>query len=86
MMASVHVGVDEGLPESFYFQMDEKDVDNFIASLVAANREMTALREYLNLDDEGRVPRNAWDSQAVTTEDEDEDEDKPVCRRSGPGR
>lgn len=55
MIASVHIGVDEGFPQEFCFQMDEADVDNFVASLTAAKKEMAALRQYLNLDAEGKV-------------------------------
>jgi hypothetical protein len=55
LIASVHIGVDEGFPKDFYCQMDEGDIDNFIASLIAAKKEMAALRKYLNLDAEGKV-------------------------------
>ncbi|MCH7960103.1 MAG: hypothetical protein IID08_08230 [Candidatus Hydrogenedentes bacterium] len=58
MIASVHVGVDEGFPEDFYFQMDETNIDNFVGSLLAAKKEMLALRSYLNLDNEGMIKRN----------------------------
>jgi hypothetical protein len=59
MIASVHIGVDEGSPEDFCFQMNELSIDNFIASLVAAKKEMAALRQYLNLDAQGRVVPHA---------------------------
>ncbi len=58
MVASVHVGVDEGSPRDFYFQMDETDIDKFVGSLVAAKKEMAALRRYLDLDTEGKARCN----------------------------
>jgi len=58
IIASVHVGVDEGYPEDFYFQMDETDIDNFMSSLRAAKLEIAALRSYLNLDAEGMVKKD----------------------------
>lgn len=58
MIASVHVGVDTGLPEDFHFQMGETDIDDFMSSLAAAKMEITALRSYLNLDSEGIVKRD----------------------------
>ena len=59
MIASVHIGVDEGLPEDFYFQMGESDIDVFMSSLAATKLEMSALRSYLNLDAEGMVKKDA---------------------------
>lgn len=59
MIASVHIGVDEGFPKDFYCQMDEGDIDNFIASLIVAKKEMVALRQYLNLDAGGKVVPHA---------------------------
>ncbi len=59
MIASVHIGVDVGFPENFYYQMDEADIDDFVASLMAAKKEMAALRQYLNLDAEGEVVPHA---------------------------
>ncbi len=55
MIASVHIGVDAGPSKDFYCQMNESDIDNLIASLVAAKKEMAALREYLNLDASGKA-------------------------------
>ena len=48
-VASAHIGVDEGFPEDFYFQLDETDIEDLIASLTAARKEILALREYLKL-------------------------------------
>lgn len=59
MIASVHIGVDEGFPEDFYFQMDEEDIDAIVSSLVAAKKEMIAIRQYLKLDAEGKVVANS---------------------------
>ncbi len=59
MIASVCIGVDEGFPKSFYFQMDEADINKLVSSLVAAKKEMAALRQYLNLDAEGEVAPHA---------------------------
>lgn len=58
MVASVSIGVDEGFPEDFYFQMDEKDIDNFVESLLAAKKEMGEFSKYLNLDSEGVIKGN----------------------------
>lgn len=54
-IACVHIGMDVGMPKDIYFQADEKDLDNIIASFVATKKDMAALRAYLKLDDSGRV-------------------------------
>lgn len=54
MVASIHIGVDEGTPDDFYFQTDENDIDYLIGSLKAAKKDMKALRAYLNLDGTGK--------------------------------
>jgi hypothetical protein len=55
-VVSVSIGVDEGFPESFYFQLDEAGLDSLIASLGAAKKEIGALRQYLGRSfEEGRV-------------------------------
>jgi hypothetical protein len=59
LIASVHIGVDEGFPEDFYFQMDAADIDNLLASFTAAKMEMDALRQYLRLDDERKATGDA---------------------------
>ena len=46
-VASAHIGVDEGHPEDFYFQLDETDVDHMIATMLAAKKEIAALREHI---------------------------------------
>jgi hypothetical protein len=58
MVASIHIGVDEGAMEDFYFQASERDIDNIIDSLRVAKKEMTAMREYLRLDSTGNIHRN----------------------------
>ena len=58
MVASIHIGVDEGATEDFYFQADEKHIDNIIDSLRAAKKEMTAMREFLRLDSTGKIRHN----------------------------
>lgn len=52
MIASVHIGLDEGLVKQVYFQVDEIDLDNIIASFQATKKDMQALRRFLNLDSE----------------------------------
>jgi len=52
-IASIGIGVDEGPIEDFYFQADERDLDNIIATLMAAKKEMAAFRKYLKLPQEG---------------------------------
>lgn len=59
MIASISIGVDEGFPKDFYFQVDEAQIDQLASSLTAAKREMAALRDYLNLDTEGKVKGDA---------------------------
>ncbi len=54
MIASVHVGVDVGTPDDFYFQADEDDIDYLINCLKAAKKDMKALRAYLNLGGTGK--------------------------------
>ena len=46
-IASVHIGVDEGTPEDFYFQLDERSIDNMVATLLSAKKEIAALQEHL---------------------------------------
>ncbi|MFP4500183.1 MAG: hypothetical protein ACLFTT_04210 [Candidatus Hydrogenedentota bacterium] len=58
MIASVHIGVDEGFPKDFWFQMDERDIDNFVAKLLAAKKEMNGFREYLRIGPDGKVEHN----------------------------
>lgn len=52
-IASISIGVDEGPAKDFYFQADERDIDNMIATLMAAKKEMAVFREYLKLPEEG---------------------------------
>ena len=52
-LASIHIGVDEGSVEDFYFQADKSAIDNMIATLMAAKKEMAVFREYLKLPEEG---------------------------------
>ncbi len=52
-IASISIGVDEGPVEDFYFQADESAIDNIIATLMAAKKEMAVFREYLKLPQEG---------------------------------
>ncbi|MCY3022161.1 MAG: hypothetical protein NTW87_24380 [Planctomycetota bacterium] len=58
MIASIHIGVDEGSPEDFYFQADEQDIDNMISSLIAAKKDMSALSVYLGLESSGEAKAN----------------------------
>lgn len=46
-VASVAIGFSEGMPDEVYFQMDESDIDNMIGSLLAAKKELQALRHYI---------------------------------------
>jgi hypothetical protein len=48
-IASIHIGVDEGSPKDFYFQADRVDLDNMIASLQAAKKEIDAFGRYLKV-------------------------------------
>ena len=50
-IASIHIGVDEGTPENFYFQVDEDDIDYLVSVLLAAKKDIAALRAYLRLKD-----------------------------------
>lgn len=59
LVASMHVGVDVGPVEDFYFQADEADIDTMIDSLRATKKEMAALRRFLRLEHSAR--RNADD-------------------------
>lgn len=47
-VASIHIGVDEGVVKDIYFQVDEAAVDEIISSLQAAKKDFEAFREYLN--------------------------------------
>ncbi len=58
MVASIHIGVDEGAVKDFYFQADEKQIDNIIDSLRVAKKEMGAVREFLRLDSGGNIQGN----------------------------
>ncbi len=49
MLVSFAIGVNEGLVEDFYFQATEEDIDNMIATLMAAKKEMACFRNYLKL-------------------------------------
>ena len=42
-IASISIGVDEGTPEDFYFQVDERSLQRLIDSLIAAKRDLEAL-------------------------------------------
>jgi len=44
-VASIHIGVDAGPQNHFYFQMSEHEIDAVIASFVAARRDLAALRD-----------------------------------------
>ncbi len=55
MVASIHIGVDAGDTKDFYFQADEKQIDNIIDSMRVAKKEMIAMREFLRLDSRGNV-------------------------------
>jgi hypothetical protein len=46
-VASVHVGIDEGFPEDFYFHVDENDIDRILDSFLAAKKEIAALRRFV---------------------------------------
>lgn len=50
-VASISIGVDEGLVEDIYFQADANGVDNMLSSLQALQKEMAAFDRYLNLSD-----------------------------------
>jgi len=58
MVASVHVGVDEGAVKDFYFQADDVAIDNIIDSLRAAKKEMAALGQFLNLGSTHKASKN----------------------------
>lgn len=49
-VASIHIGMDEGMPSDFYFQADEDDLDQLINMLHAAKKDMRALQAHLKLD------------------------------------
>lgn len=53
ILASIHIGVDKGPLKDLYFQADKSDIDNMIATLMAAKKEMGVFREYLELPQEG---------------------------------
>ncbi len=50
IVTSIHIAVDEGSPEHFYFQADEDDIDYLINMLKAAKKEAAAVRAYLKID------------------------------------
>jgi len=52
-VASVHIGVDVGFPEDFYFQLNETDIDNMIATLLASKKEIAALQDHLGGNRDG---------------------------------
>ncbi len=54
-VASVYIGVDQGPTKDFHFQADVRDIDNIIASLIAAKKEMVAFGDFLRLDESGSV-------------------------------
>ncbi len=58
MVASIHIGVDEGAMKDLYFQANEENIDNIIDSMRATKKEMTAVREFLKLDSRGNVQGN----------------------------
>ena len=43
-VASVHIGVDVGLPEDFFFQLSQADLDDMINTLVATKKEIAAIK------------------------------------------
>lgn len=50
---SIHIGLDAGNPKDIYFQADETSINNMVASLQAARKDLAALRVHLNVDQVG---------------------------------
>lgn len=47
-VVSVHIGLDEGRPRDFYFQMSKDDLADLISQLKAAGQDLLALNEFLS--------------------------------------
>ena len=47
-VVSVHIGLDEGRPRDFYFQMTEDDLADLISQLQAAGQDLLALNEFIS--------------------------------------
>jgi len=45
---SVHIGLDEGTPRDFYFQMSENDLEDLISQLKAARKDLHALTQFIS--------------------------------------
>ena len=58
MVASINIGVDEGVTKDFYFQAEERQIDTIIDGLRVVKKEMIAMREFLRLDSRGNVQSN----------------------------
>lgn len=52
-IVSIKLRVDEGEPSSFYFQVEEPELDLLIGSLTAAKKDLAALREFKASTDVG---------------------------------